>query len=74
MKNKKFKLGSKVQWNWMGRAVQGFVKKIYEKPIRKTIRGHIFVRRGSPETPAYLVCSINGNEVLKLHTELSAQK
>lgn len=70
-KNNFFKPGSKVQWNWMGRPVRGSIKKIYHKRVEKLLRGTLFKRNGSPEMPAYLVKSNAGNEVLKLHSELS---
>jgi hypothetical protein len=71
---KTFKIGSNVQWNWMGRSVHGAVKKIYFKPITKVLRGHTYTRNGSFEKPAYLIKSKAGNEVLKLHTELRDSK
>jgi hypothetical protein len=68
---KAFSVGAKVQWNWMGRPVKGKVLKIYLEPISKVLRGHTFIRNGSPERPAYLVKSEAGSDVLKSHTELS---
>jgi hypothetical protein len=71
--SKPFKVGDKIKWLWMGRPVKGVVKKIYFKPVTKTFRGTEFKRNASEETPAYLVKSNAGSEVLKSHTELSAQ-
>ena len=71
---KHFKPGTEVQWNWMGRVVKGSVKQIYFRPIAKTFRETLFKRNGSPETPAYLVKSHAGSDVLKLHTELRATR
>ena len=72
MKNSKkiFRVGTKVQWTWMGRPVNGVIKKIYIRPVSKELRGHVFTRNGSLERPAYLIKSEVGSEVLKLHTEL----
>jgi len=67
---KPFRIGAKVQWNWMGLKVHGVVKKIFFKPVQKTIRGHLFRRNSSIEKPAYLVVSKAGNDVLKSHSEL----
>lgn len=66
----KFKVGSKVQWKWMGRAIEGKVKKSFTGPISKTIKGKSIKRNGSFENPAYLVISEAGNEALKLESEL----
>ena len=67
---KKFKVGAKVQWKWMGGLIHGSVKKIFTKSIAKTIKGKIIKRNGSIENPAYLVQSEAGNFALKLHSEL----
>ncbi len=71
---KPFKIGTVVQWNWMGRAVCGSVKRIYFKPISKVLRGHLFKRNGSADIPAYAIMSKAGNEVLKLHQELKVSE
>ena len=69
----KFKVGSKIQWSWLGRPIEGVVKEIYESPTVKVIKGKSIKRNGSPENPAYLVESKAGNTALKLQTELKAQ-
>ncbi len=71
---KPFNVGSSVQWNWMGMQIRGTVTKIYFRPVKKALRGTVVKRNGSEEKPAYLVKSNAGNDVLKLHTELSAAK
>lgn len=68
----KFKKGSKVQWKWLGRNIQGIVLQSFVKPIEKEIKGKKIKRNGSAENPAYLVQSESGNEALKLQTELSS--
>ncbi len=68
----KFKVGAKIQWKWLGRAIQGVVKEVHLKPVTKVIKGKSIKRNGSEENPAYLVESSVGNLALKLGTELSA--
>lgn len=68
----KIKVGSKIQWKWLGRPINGIVKEIYEEPVTKEIKGKNIKRNGSPENPAYLVESDAGNLALKLGTELEA--
>ncbi len=73
MKNKKsnvFRIGDKIQWQWMGRSIEGIVKEIYFEAISKEIKGAKIKRNGSAENPAYLVQSNAGNIALKLHSEL----
>ncbi len=68
----KFKVGAKIQWKWLGRAIQGVVKEVHLKPVTKVIKGKSIKRNGSEENPAYLVESSVGNLALKLGTEVSA--
>lgn len=69
----KFKKGSKVEWKWLGRPIQGTVQKSFTEPVVKVIRGKRIKRNGSKEKPAYLVKSSAGNLALKLESELIAQ-
>ena len=68
----KFKQSAKVQWKWLGRAIQGVVEEIYFAKVTQTIKGKKITRNGSPEKPAYLVKSDAGNLALKLESELTA--
>jgi hypothetical protein len=69
-KNTSFKVGARVQWNWMGRKVKGTVQRIYTKPVAKILREFEFKRNGSEENPAYLIRTTAGSDVLKGHAEL----
>ena len=69
-----FRKNSKVQWNYLGRAVLGTVEEVFLKSVTKTIKGKKITRHGSKETPAYLVKSEAGNIALKLESELDKQK
>lgn len=69
---KAYKVGSKIQWQWLGGVIKGTVKEVHLEPVTKTIKGKNIKRNGSPEKPAYLVESEAGNLALKLHTELSS--
>lgn len=70
----KFKIGSKIQWKWLGRAINGVVKEVHTKSVTKTIKGKAIKRNGTKEVPAYLVEAESGNLALKLETELVAAK
>lgn len=70
MKVKPHKVGSKIQWKWLGNIIDGKVEEVFMGPIEKEIKGKIIKRNGSVEKPAYLVRSEAGNIALKLHTEL----
>ena len=70
----KYKVGTKIEWKWLGRSIQGIVKEVFTEPVTKTIKGKNIKRNGSVENPAYLVESSVGNLALKLHSELSPAK
>ena len=63
----KYKVGTKIEWKWLGRSIQGIVKEVFTEPVTKTIKGKNIKRNGSVENPAYLVESSVGNLALKLH-------
>ena len=65
-----FKVGSKIQWRWLGRTIAGEVVEVHPRPVTKVIKEKKIKRNGSPEKPAYLVKSEAGNLALKLETEL----
>ena len=67
---KAFAKKSKVQWKYLGRAVEGFVVRVYREPITVALKGKRIKRNGSKENPAYLVESVSGNRALKLQSEL----
>jgi len=65
-----YKVGDKVSWRYGGGKGQGTIKKKYEAPVTKTIKGTEVTRNASPETPAYLIETDEGDQVLKLATEI----
>ena len=67
----KFRSGSKVQWQWLGRPILGKVEEVYTCPVVREIKGKQIKRNGSLSKPAYLVKSEAGNLALKLETELA---
>lgn len=67
----KFKVGTKIEWKWLGSVIDGVVEEVYFEPIVKEIKGKRIKRNGSPARPAYLVRSEAGNIALKLETELA---
>lgn len=69
---KPYKVGAKVQWKWLGKAILGQVEAVYLEKATQLIKGKKIVRNGTPENPAYLVKSVAGNLALKLGSELTA--
>lgn len=65
-----YRVGAKVKWAWYGSFIHGRVEEVFHETVTKTIKGKKITRRGSQETPAYLVKSEAGNLALKLQSEL----
>lgn len=68
---KTIKVGSKVQWKWLGKTISGQVVEVHKEKVTQVIKDKKIVRNGSSENPAYLVKSEAGNLALKLGTELA---
>ncbi|MEB3286796.1 MAG: DUF2945 domain-containing protein [Vampirovibrionales bacterium] len=66
----KFSKGEHVMWRWGAHAAYGQVCEIYTEKVTRRIKGTSVTRNASPEKPAYLLVQENGQEVLKLETEL----
>lgn len=68
---KKLKKGTRVQWQWGNGIAEGHIKQSYQEKITKTIKGSEITRNGSDDNPAYLIEQEDGDQVLKLHSEIS---
>jgi phage terminase small subunit len=68
---KSLKVGTKVQWKWLGKPILGQVEAVFKEKTTQVIKGKKIVRNASDENPAYLVKSEAGNLALKLGSELS---
>ncbi len=62
--------GSKVQWKWGKGIATGEVKDTFDRRITHTIKGAKITRIGKPENKALFIQQENGNEVLKLESEV----
>ena len=67
------KKGSKVTWKWGRGKGSGTVKEVFSEPVYKTIKGSKIKRNANKENPAYLIEQENGNEVLKLQSQLEVK-
>lgn len=68
---KHYQKGDKVEWNWAGDKAQGTVEEVFTRRVQRTLKGTKIVRNGSEEAPAYLIKQADGDQVLKLHSELN---
>lgn len=62
--------GTKVQWPWGQGKAEGKVKETYTKSVTKTFDGNKITRHGEANNKALLITQKDGNEVLKLETEV----
>ncbi len=68
----KFRMGQSVTWHWGSGTATGVIKERYERQVTRKIKGAEITRNGNHDNPAYLVEQPDGNEVLKLASELAA--
>lgn len=62
--------GTKVEWKWGTGTATGTVKDVFDRKISTTIKGSKITRNGEPGNKALLIHQENGNEVLKLESEV----
>lgn len=62
--------GTKVEWDWGNGTGEGRVQKTYTQKITRKIKGTEVTRDGSDEDPALFIEQADGDEVLKLSSEV----
>ncbi|MDT0574908.1 DUF2945 domain-containing protein [Croceicoccus sp. F390] len=67
---KKFGKNQHVKWNWGSGTAKGQVQERFERDVERTIKGTKVKKHGSEDNPAYLIKQEDGDEVLKLGSEL----
>lgn len=68
------KEGTKVRWKWGKGTAAGKVQDIFERKVTTTIKGTEVTRNGEPGNRALFIKQENGNEVLKLESEVEEIK
>lgn len=66
------KVGDRVRWSWGEGFGEGVVKQIYKERVERTIKGSSIVRNGDDDDPALFIRQDDGDEVLKLQSEVDA--
>lgn len=62
--------GSNVKWKWGKGTATGTVQDTFDRKITTTIKGSKITRNGEPGNKALFIKQENGNEVLKLESEV----
>lgn len=68
-----FQTNQHVQWDWGNGTGKGQIKERFEREVTRTLKGSEVTRDGSEDDPAYLIKQEDGDEVLKLGSEIVAQ-
>ena len=71
MANDSFSEGDKVEWNWGNGTGSGTVQSKFEEKTTRKIDGTEVTKNGCQDNPAYYIKVEDGNNVLKLGSELS---
>ena len=64
--------GDKVEWDWGNGTGTGKVSETFERSVTRTLKGSEVTRNGSEDDPALLIEQDDGDEVLKLSSEVRA--
>lgn len=67
-----FQTDQYVEWDWGQGTAKGQIAERFEREVTRTIDGTEVTRDGSEDNPAYLIRQDDGDEVLKLGSELRA--
>ena len=62
-----------VQWDWGNGTAKGQIKERFERDVTRTLQGSEVTKNGTEDNPAYLIKQEDGDEVLKLGSEIEAQ-
>ena len=65
-----YQTNTKVRWNWGNGTADGYVRGVFREKITRTIKGSEVTRDATDDNPAYLIEQDDGDEVLKLHSEV----
>ena len=71
-KSNSFRKDQHVKWNWGNGEGKGQVKERFEREVTRTLKGSEVTKNGSDDDPAYLIKQEDGDEVLKLGSELES--
>ena len=65
-----FQTNTRVAWDWGDGVAEGYTREVFREKVTRTIKGTEVTRNGSDDDPAYLIEQKNGEQVLKLHSEI----
>lgn len=66
-----YQTNTRVSWEWGNGTAEGYVRGVFREKVTKTLKGTEVTRAGSDDDPAYLIEQEDGDQVLKLHSEIT---
>lgn len=70
MSNNQYNEGDRVEWDWGNGTASGTVQSTFEEKTTRTIDGNEVTRDGTQDDPAVYITREEGNNVLKLASEI----
>jgi len=65
-----YQTNTKIEWDWGEGTATGYVREVHRESVTRTLKGTEVTRDGSDDNPAYLIEQDDGDQVLKLHSEI----
>jgi hypothetical protein len=65
-----FRKGTRVRWNYAGHAAEGNIVELFDERVTRELEGSSVTRNGSPDDKALLIEQDDGDQVLKLESEV----
>ncbi|SDG37155.1 DUF2945 domain-containing protein [Pelagibacterium luteolum] len=62
--------GSKVRWHWSNGTATGKILERFTDEVERTIKGATIKRKATPDNPAFLIETEDGDRVLKSKSEV----
>lgn len=70
---KSYATNTKIKWSWGNGEGRGKVREVHHDTFSKKIKGTEISRNGTDDNPAYLIEQEDGDEVIKLHSEVEKE-
>ena len=65
--------GSTVTWKYGTGTASGKIEEVHKESITKKIKGSDITRNGTADNPAFVIVQENGDKVVKLQSEVTAE-
>ena len=70
----KYNKGDYVSWAWGDGRGYGTIKEMFNERVTRTLQGGEVTRNGSEDNPAILIAQSDGDQVVKLESEVRKER